>query len=158
MNADRVEPYDQTSSAKTVPRDTDESGFHDMGNAERVVLMVPPGSIRRLLLVEDDQMVRETIILMLEDEYEILHAVSVGTALAQVQAADEPGVDLMLLDCLLPGGSVADLLAVADQRSIPVVLISGDPNQAMAVDPARPFLPKPFSQGVLLAVLESARR
>ena len=64
----------------------------------------------------------------------------------------------MLLDCLLPGGSVADLLAAADHRSIPVVLISGDPNQAMAVDPALPFLPKPFSQRVLLAVLESARR
>jgi DNA-binding NtrC family response regulator len=120
--------------------------------------MLPPGSVHRLLLVEDDHMVRETINLMLEDEYEVLHAVSVSTALAHLQAADRPRIDLMLLDCLLPGGAAADVLAAADQRSIPAVLISGDPNQAMAVDPSRPFLRKPFSQGILLAVLDSARR
>lgn len=64
----------------------------------------------------------------------------------------------MLLDCLLPRGKVGDVLAAADEQSIPVVLISGDPNQARAVDPNRPFLPKPFSQVTLLAVLDSARR
>ncbi len=111
---------------------------------------------RRLLLVEDDQMVRETMILMLEDDYEVLHAASVSTALAQLE--DAPVIDVMVLDCLLPSGRVADVLAAADRRSIPVVLVSGDPNQAQAVDPERPFLPKPFSQGVLLAVLDSARR
>jgi DNA-binding NtrC family response regulator len=121
-------------------------------------MYVPPGFHRRLLLVEDDRMVRETIILMLEDDYEVLHAVSVSTALALLEAAESPRVELMVLDCLLPGGAVRDVLAAADQRSIPVVLISGDPNQALAVDPARPFLPKPFTQGILLAVLDSARR
>jgi DNA-binding NtrC family response regulator len=119
---------------------------------------VPPDSSRRLLLVEDDQMVRETIILMLEDDYEVVHAISVSTALALLEAEDAHWVELMLLDCLLPGGAVRDVLAAADQRSIPVVLISGDPNQALAVDPTRPFLPKPFTQGILLAVLDSARR
>jgi DNA-binding NtrC family response regulator len=121
-------------------------------------MLVAPRSIRRLLLVEDDQMVRETIILMLEDEYEVLFAVSVSTALTQLEAADAPWVDLVIVDCLLPGGAVRDVLVAADRRSIPVVLISGDPNQAVAVDPTRPFLPKPFSQGILLAVLDSARR
>ncbi len=112
---------------------------------------------RRLLLVEDDQMVRETMILMLEDDYEVIHAVSVSTALTQL-VADGPAIDVMVLDCLLPAGRVADVLSAADRGSIPVVLVSGDPNQAQAVDPERPFLPKPFSQEMLLAVLDSARR
>ncbi len=103
-------------------------------------------------------MVRETMIMMLEDDYEVIHAVSVSTALAQLNAADSPSIDVMVLDCLLPSGNVADVLAAAERRSIPVVLVSGDPNQAEAVDPARPFLPKPFSQEILLAVLDSARR
>ncbi len=113
---------------------------------------------RRLLLVEDDQMVRETIILMLEDDYDVRHAASVATALAQMQAADGCPIDVMLLDCLLPRGNVSDLLTAADEQSVPVVLISGDPNQAQAVDPTRPFLPKPFTQSILLAALDSARR
>ena len=103
-------------------------------------------------------MVRETMILMLEDDYEVFHAVSVSTALAQLDAADDAAIDVMVLDCLLPSGRVGDVLAAADRRSIPVVLVSGDPNQAHAVDPTRPFLPKPFSQEMLLTVLDSARR
>jgi hypothetical protein len=50
------------------------------------------------------------------------------------------------------------LLTEADRRAIPVVLISGDPRQADAVDPSRPFLSKPFSLTALMAVLDSARR
>jgi DNA-binding NtrC family response regulator len=119
---------------------------------------VPQSSGRRLLLVEDDQMVRETMILMLEDDYDVLHAATAGAALALLQAADTTAIDVIVLDCLLPAGRVGDVLAVADQRLIPVVLISGDPNQAQAVDPARLFLPKPFTQGILLTVLDSARR
>jgi DNA-binding NtrC family response regulator len=120
-------------------------------------MTVPPASSRRLLLVEDDLMVQETIILMLEGDYEVLHAVSVSTALMQLEAADVPTIDAIILDCLLPSGNVADVLAAADRRSIPVVLISGDPNQALAVDPTRRFLPKPFNRATLLSVLDSPR-
>lgn len=102
-------------------------------------------------------MVRETITLMLEDHYEVLHATSVVTALAQLRAADEASFDVILLDCLLPNGNVADVLAAANRLSIPVVLISGDPDQAEAVDPSRRFLPKPFTHAMLLLVLDSAR-
>jgi len=115
-------------------------------------------SRRRLLLVEDDQMVRETMNLMLEDEYDVLNAASVSTALTRLKVDDGLTIDVMVLDCLLPNGNVEDVLAAADRRSVPVVLISGDPNRALAVDPGRPFLPKPFSQGELLAALDSARR
>jgi DNA-binding NtrC family response regulator len=119
---------------------------------------VPQIPARRLLLVEDDQMVRETITLMLEDEYEIIHAVSAATALTELGSLGAPSVNVVLLDCLLPKGNVPHILAAADARSVPVVLISGDPNQAQAVDASRPFLQKPFTRATLLSALDSARR
>ena len=102
-------------------------------------------------------MVRETITVMLEDDYEIHVAVSVMTALTQLGAPDLPPIDVMLLDCLLPDGDLADVLTEADHRSIPVVLISGDPGQAERIDPSRRFLSKPFTLAMLLATLDTAR-
>ena len=112
---------------------------------------------RRLLLVEDDPVVRETIRLMLEDDYEIDLAGSAGTALLRLRAPEPPPIDVLLLDCLLPDARMEDVLAEADRRSVPVVLISGDPRQAEKVDPARRFLPKPFAQTALLEMLDTAR-
>jgi DNA-binding NtrC family response regulator len=112
---------------------------------------------RRLLLIEDDRMVRETLVSMLEEHYDVLQAVSVRSALIQLSGQDAALIELILLDCLLPEGNVAALLAVTNQRAIPVVLISGDPRQGQAVDPNRPFLAKPFTQAALLHALDCAR-
>jgi DNA-binding NtrC family response regulator len=117
-----------------------------------------PPLLPRLLLVEDDRMVRETIELMLEDDYELQMAVSVRTALAYLRSPASLAVDVILLDCLLPDGKLGDVLMEATLRSIPVVLISGDPRQAEAIDSNRPFLPKPFTQATLLDALDTARR
>ncbi len=121
-------------------------------------MALTPRSGLRLLLVEDDQLVREIITLMVEEEYEIFHVVSVAGALTELVVPEMPTVDIVLLDCLLLHGNIADVLAAARQRSIPVVLISGDANEAKAVDPALPFVRKPFSREKLLWVLDSARR
>lgn len=102
-------------------------------------------------------MVRETIALMLEEDYDIHLAVSVRAALACLRAADPVPIDVMLVDCLLPDGNPADILAEADRRSIPVVLISGDPRQMEALGPDRHLLPKPFTRARLLATLDTAR-
>lgn len=112
---------------------------------------------RRILLVEDDGMVRETIMLMLEDEYEIHAAVSVSTALTYLRAPGSAPIDVMLLDCLLPDGDPADVLVEADRKSISVVLISGDPRQVERFGSARRFLSKPFTRAHLLAILDTAR-
>jgi DNA-binding NtrC family response regulator len=111
----------------------------------------------RLLLVEDDRMVRETIVLMLEDDYEVLLSDSIKAALAYLRTPEPAPIEVILLDCLLPDGNLADVLAEADLKSIPVVLISGDPRQAEAMDPSRQFLPKPFTQATLLKILDTAR-
>ncbi len=103
-------------------------------------------------------MVRDTIGLMLEDDYDVLLADSVSAALRRLRAPNEPPIDVILLDCLLPDGGLAEALAEADLRFVPVVLISGDPRQADRFGPNRRFLAKPFTQRTLLAVLDSARR
>lgn len=102
-------------------------------------------------------MVRETIAMMLEENYDVHLAVSVGTALACLRAPDSVLIDVMLVDCLLPDGNPADILVEADRKSIPVVLISGDPRQIEALGPERRFLPKPFTRARLLATLDTAR-
>lgn len=103
-------------------------------------------------------MVRDTIALLLEEEYQIHLATSAGSALAILRAPTQRSIDLILLDCLLPEGNVAEVLAEADERFIPVVLISGDLRQQERFGPDRRFLAKPFTQGTLLEILDSARR
>jgi DNA-binding response OmpR family regulator len=107
---------------------------------------------RRLLLVEDDRLVSETICAMLEDHYDVEAQATVATALAALATYPPPSV--VLLDCQLPGGGVRSLLADADRRGIPVVLTSGDLRESARIDPLRAFLPKPFHQGALLKVLD----
>jgi DNA-binding response OmpR family regulator len=119
-----------------------------------------PGSeVRRILVVEDDALVCETIAAMLEDDYQAVMAGTVDSALALLggvtgpESRDKP--DLILLDCLLPGGGLSHVLRAADLHSIPVVLTSGDPERAAWLDAGRPFLAKPFSQAKLLQVLRA---
>ena len=94
---------------------------------------------------------------MLEEHYDIRLAISISTALAHLRASDLPPIDVMLMDCNLPDGNPAEVLAEADRQSIPVVLTSGDPAAAENVDPARSFLAKPFTQAALLSTLDTAR-
>lgn len=109
------------------------------------------GAARRVLLVEDNTLVAETIEVMLEDFYRITIADSVHKALVMLRAEEHP--DVILLDCLLPGGNIPTLLAEADQQRLPVVLISGDPREPSRIDPQRPFLAKPFQRADLLRML-----
>jgi len=103
-------------------------------------------------------MVGEALRFMLEDDYDVLHAETVANAVSRIDVADGPPIDLVLTDCRLPNGNVADILAAADRRSLPVILISGDPSQAEVVGPTRRFLQKPFSQAELLSVLKGPVR
>ncbi len=120
-------------------------------------MLSSPLARRRILLVEDDQMVRETVELMLEEDYEVDCAVSIRTALEHLRAPEPRRMQVVLLDCLLPDGDLTDVLAEADRQMIPVVLISGDPHQADDMDPPRRFLSKPFTRLTLLKILDTAR-
>jgi CheY-like chemotaxis protein len=118
---------------------------------------MPSASSRRILLVEDNQMVREVITLMLEEDYDVVQSTTIAAARQLLLDSSLPPVGVILLDCLLPDGRPTALFPIADRMGIPVVLISGDPGQAEELDAAKPFLTKPFSQDTLLSVLDSAR-
>jgi DNA-binding NtrC family response regulator len=114
------------------------------------------GDRQRLLLVEDDKLVRETIALMLEDVFDVAAIDRASAALAWLHDRTHAAPVVILLDCLLPEGTPAALLSAADSLRIPVVLISGDPRQSEAHLPGRRFLMKPFSRGRVLEAIEGA--
>lgn len=108
----------------------------------------------RVLIVEDQPLVAETIASALGDDYDVVCGASADEALVLLERG---GCQLVLLDCLLPGGRAADVMARADAAQVPVVLMSGDLERAEQLSEGnRPFLTKPFSIAVLLRTVAAA--
>ncbi len=118
----------------------------------------------RILLVEDDAAIGETVTLLLEEEgYEVRWATSGHAALATLhEIAGLPA--LVLLDLLLPDIPGEQVYAALDQnphwRPIPVIVISGVPGAATraATLPRATYLPKPFDPEHLLGLVRYACR
>lgn len=111
---------------------------------------------RRILVVEDQALVAQTIASALEDEYQVLQSEGADAALLTLEATN---VHLVLLDCLLPGGGYARVLDRCDALSTPVVLMSGDLERAEELRQGRrAFLAKPFSIDDLLAIVGKLAR
>lgn len=105
-----------------------------------------------ILVVEDDTLVAGIIEAALDETYEI---VSVETAADAMSTLCRGGIDLMLLDCTLPGGIHPGLIPTADKIGAPVVFMSGDPSRTAGLsDRPRPFVRKPFTLQELTATLE----
>ena len=113
---------------------------------------------RRLLVVDDDPLVRRAIVALLEDAGHVVDAVSDGaTALA---AIGQRRFDLALVDFLMPEMNGAELVRRArvvrpDQC---FVIVSGYADSAAIADasPDTPLLKKPFEPADLLAMVERA--
>jgi DNA-binding NtrC family response regulator len=106
-----------------------------------------------ILVVEDDALVSEVIAAALEDSYRITVVETSDAALSRLRGG---GIQLLLLDCTLPGGVDPNLLPEADRAGTHVVLMSGDPGRAAKLsDRERPFILKPFSLGGLVDLVES---
>ena len=104
-----------------------------------------------ILVVEDDPLVSATMASALEDQFQVSIAAS---AAAAQQELGQQQFAALLLDCLLPGGGSASVITAADQRGIPVILMSGAPDQIHALSGGdRPFVSKPFSMRELSEVL-----
>ncbi len=125
----------------------------------------------RVLLVEDDRELRTTLRDALGVEgYEVLTAASLseGAALlthagGPARAADDPGIDLLVLDLGLPDGDGEVLLATLRRRhSIPVLVISARQAEGQKIRlldaGADDYLVKPFAIGELLARMRVALR
>jgi two-component system, OmpR family, response regulator len=109
--------------------------------------------IRRLLVVEDQELLADFIAEALEGSFEVLCAHNVEEGLEQLLSA---AVDLVLLDCILPGGTMWQVVLEADRQEIPVVLMTGDPSQRKDVAGGeRPYILKPFTLQALIDIVEA---
>jgi PAS domain S-box-containing protein len=114
---------------------------------------VPEGHGERVLVVEDEQGTRESLREILGSlGYEVTAVESGESAEAM---PDEPAVDLLLTDLMLPGVSGADLASRLVERwpGLKVILMSGyTPDDALrwsiSIGAAR-FLQKPFDMATL---------
>lgn len=111
---------------------------------------IPPGAGERLLVVEDDPIVRLSLVRTLEDlNYQIVEAASPADALARIASAGE--LRLMITDVGLPGMSGRDLAkAVRAQRpDLKVLFVTGyaegAPQRGGAMAKGEFALAKPFT-------------
>ncbi len=109
-----------------------------------------------ILVVEDDPLVSEVIAAGLEDRFQTS---VVETAADALQVLDRGDVDLMLLDCSLPGGLDPALLPAADRLGAPVILMSGDHARIEGISgQSRPFVLKPFTLTSLIETVDQVLR
>ncbi len=112
-----------------------------------------------ILLIEDDDGIRETMAALLEDEgFAVVQAANGADGLAKLRQVD--GVCLVLLDLWMPIMNGWQLLAElrADDRlaQLPVVVISAAGEQPPPPGAAA-FLRKPIRLDVLLTAVETHR-
>jgi len=112
-------------------------------------------SIKTVLLVEDEQAVRELVRVILERAgHRVVEAATPETAIAQFDTMES--VDLLLTDVVMPEMSGFDLFhTLAERRpSLRVLFISGYTDYAMfeptIADKGAAFLEKPFSAEALI--------
>jgi DNA-binding response OmpR family regulator len=116
----------------------------------------------RILVVEDEEMVRRMACRALEDYgYRVLEASDGSAALALLSRGDEP-VDLVLCDIVMPGLSGPALgAALAELRpGIPIIYMSGYPRQDVdrrqLVPSGAQFVQKPFRAEDLVGKVRAA--
>jgi DNA-binding response OmpR family regulator len=110
----------------------------------------------QLLIVEDQDLLSELIAEELSNSFEVLRAATVEEGVELLLAA---AVDAVLLDCVLPGGTMWQIVLEADRQNVPVVLMTGDAEQMKDIAGGpRPYILKPFALHDLRAVLESVMR
>ncbi|MCS7190379.1 MAG: response regulator [Fimbriimonadales bacterium] len=115
--------------------------------AEPTAIVAAPE--RRVLIVDDDDLVRETLRFVLEDGgYRVYSAASGAEALRLLER--EP-IDIVLSDIFMPGMNGFDLLRQIRERApeTPVILITGYGNIEMAREAlkqgASDFITKPYN-------------
>jgi DNA-binding response OmpR family regulator len=113
-------------------------------------------ALRRVLVVEDQALLAELIAEGLGQQLEVLCAATVAEGVELLMGA---AVDVVLLDCIVPGETTWQIVLEADRQDVPVVLMTGDPVQMKnAASGTRPYILKPFTLSDLKRVLEQAAR
>jgi DNA-binding NtrC family response regulator len=114
---------------------------------------------KTLLIVDDDEGMRETMTSMLRQDYRILRVASGEAAL---QILDKDGVDLMLLDVHLPGIHGVEVLRIVKENypRIEVIVVSSAKDLDTAIEVMREgayhYLAKDFDADGLRTLLANA--
>ncbi|HEX6834193.1 MAG TPA: ATP-binding protein, partial [Rudaea sp.] len=104
-----------------------------------------PASAGRVLLVDDDELVRSSTSAILEEcGYDVLTADS-GLRALQI-AAEEPNLDLLITDQMMPGMTGTQLIGAlrAVRPSLPALITSGYTETGSTLAPGTMRLTKPF--------------
>ncbi|WP_428391778.1 response regulator [Lichenicoccus sp.] len=116
----------------------------------------PPPLASRLLLVEDEFLIRMTLSEALaEDGFEVVEAEDADAALERLRH-DPDGFALMLTDIQLPGrldGVALARHARISRPDLPVIFMSGQPETKIAPNPLDTFVGKPYSPTALSATV-----
>ena len=116
----------------------------------------------KVLVVEDDETIREVLTTTLEEEGYAVRAVTHGREALDVLAGWP--ADLIVLDLMLPildgWGFLAERRRLGVAEAVPVVVVSASRRggTARSVDGVAAVLPKPFALEELLAAVERAIR
>lgn len=121
-----------------------------------------PGGSETILVVEDDEHLRELVVSMLKDAgYRVVEAANAEAALDFIKASD-PRIHLLLTDVIMPGKSGAQLSeeAKALYPNLHSLFMSGYTGDLVALRgglvPEAAFLEKPFTRSSLLKKVRSA--
>ncbi len=104
---------------------------------------------RRVLVVEDDPLVLDTLVTALSDEgYRVSRAVDGMDAIGEVQ---QEVPDLVIADVHMPRMTGGQLVRRLREWNVPIILLSADTNWARTAGVV--FVPKPFDLDHLLDVV-----
>lgn len=121
--------------------------------------MAQPGPPTRILLVDDDEMSRELLAVLLEAAgYAVVVADSGEAALDLLQSGPRP--DIVLTDLQMPGSTpdrLAGRIRRACGRGTLLLAMSGSPPNPSALARYDGFLLKPFGSAELASAIEPAR-
>jgi DNA-binding response OmpR family regulator len=124
---------------------------------------VPVADRKKVLLVEDDESVRQLVRVTLEmNGYEVVEATD---GLEGLLMLDMHKPDAIVLDLMMPdvGGErmLAQLRAAPETKRTPVVIITGKPEvepEVIGLVGRENFFPKPFDPDAVIARLEALLR
>jgi PAS domain S-box-containing protein len=109
----------------------------------------------RILLVDDDALVRMGTVDMLEDlGHEVVEAGSAAEALTLLQAG--AGLDMVITDQAMPGMRGTELAAQIGRKypGLPIILATGYAELPNEEDPGLPRLSKPFRQEDIAKIID----
>jgi len=114
-----------------------------------------------ILIVDDDADIRQVLLLLLQNDYNVTQAADGPAAIKAVN--DNSDIDLIILDVMMPGMSGLEVCdAIRGVTNAPVLFLTAKSAEQDRISAYRSggddFLSKPFSHGELLAKVSSLLR